>query len=295
MRVAWLAVLGLAAGIACARWMAPAEHGRVVQAETGGTAVDDADCLPCHAEQGERMSHTVHRHKLGCQACHGPGSAHVADPSGHIVGAARLRALPAAAQSDMCLGCHGQMAMAWGGSEHASAALPCFSCHSDVVHFRPADAVQPPLAFRRQQGFCNQCHRLDTLGFQQIFHHPVPEGAMDCSDCHTVHARPERALTLDQDGKCARCHRRQVNTYVFSHQAMREGCLTCHQAHGSALRSLLAEPANTVCMKCHFQAGFPVIEGVDHTNYLARGGLCYDCHTDVHGSNADPSLLGRLR
>jgi DmsE family decaheme c-type cytochrome len=185
--------------------------------------------------------------------------------------------------------------MTWKQSDHAAAPLACFACHTDVVHFKTADAIRPPVALRAQQGFCQQCHGLDTLGFRQVFHHPVPEGAMDCTACHAVHGKLERDIALDQGGACARCHRRQVEARVFQHTAMQEGCLTCHQAHGSPLRALLTEPGNTLCLKCHVQAGFPVIEGVDHSVYLARGAQCYDCHVDVHGSNTDPSLLGRLR
>lgn len=292
----WMLALGVTAGLACSHWLEASEHTTVVRAQTAGAvAVDDQTCIECHPDPGERLSHTVHRKVLGCQHCHGPGSQHVADPPGHVVNAATLMAMPASAQSEMCLGCHGQKLLGWSSSEHAAAALPCFSCHSDVVHFKTAEQVQAPAAFRRQAGFCNQCHRTDTLGFQQIFRHPVPEGAMDCSDCHAVHGKLERGLTLDEGGSCGHCHRRQVQPHVFQHEALREGCTTCHQAHGSPQRALLSEPANTVCLKCHFQAGFPVIEGVDHTTLLARGALCYDCHIDVHGSNTDPSLLGRLR
>ncbi len=118
---------------------------------------------------------------------------------------------------------------------------------------------------------------------------------MDCTACHAVHGQRERGLALDQRDTCGRCHRRQVENHVFQHAALREGCLTCHAAHGAPLRALLTEPANTLCLKCHLQAGFPVIEAVDHTAMLAGGAHCYDCHVEVHGSNTDPTLLGRLR
>jgi DmsE family decaheme c-type cytochrome len=287
---------GLAIGLACSHLAASSEHARLLAAEAGTVAVDDADCLMCHADQGEELSHTVHRKVLGCQQCHGPGKNHVEDPPGHIAGAKSLRALSPFAQSEMCLGCHGSLALAWNGSDHASASVPCARCHSDVVHFKPSEAVKPLVAFRKQQGFCQQCHGLDALGFQQVFHHPVPEGAMDCTSCHAVHGKLQNDMVaVDESGPCGHCHRRQVEHRVFQHAALREGCLTCHQAHGSPLRALLTEPANTLCLKCHLQAGFPVIEDVDHTTMLAGGARCYDCHVEVHGSNTDPTLLGRLR
>lgn len=295
-RVGLAVTLGCVA-FACSRWIAPSEHARVLRAEAGEVVVDDHDCQPCHADQVESLSHGVHRRTLGCQTCHGPGKQHIDEPPGHIAGAEKLRALARSGQSEMCLGCHGSMLVGWTGSDHANASLSCVSCHADVVHFKLADAVRPAADYRRQQGFCQQCHGLDTLGFRQVFHHPVPESAMECSSCHAVHGKLERAIAFDSSGAgaCGRCHRRQAEARVFQHAAMQEGCLGCHQAHGSPLRGLLTEPGNTLCLKCHLQAGFPVIENVDHTTMLARGAQCYDCHVEVHGSNTDPSLLGRLR
>jgi DmsE family decaheme c-type cytochrome len=296
-RRAWVVAAGFASVVACGRWIAPSSHARLVRAEAASIAVPDQDCLGCHADQADSLGHGVHRKVLGCQTCHGPGKQHIEEPPGHIVGAQKLRALGPSGQSEMCLDCHGSLLLPWTQGDHAAASLSCASCHADVVHFKVTEAVKPAADFRKQQGFCQQCHALDTLGFRQIFHHPVPEAAMDCTSCHSVHGRLERTVALGTNGpgECARCHRRQAETHVFEHPAMRDGCLACHQAHGSPLRALLTEPGNTLCLKCHLEASFPVIEGVDHSTLLARGGACYDCHVDVHGSNTDPSLLGRLR
>jgi DmsE family decaheme c-type cytochrome len=293
----FLGLLGaaLAIGIACSHFAAPSEHARLLATAAGSATVADTSCIDCHADQGAGLAHTVHRNVLGCQACHGPGRQHVDDPPGHIAGADQLRALSTSAQSEMCLSCHGKLTLAWSGSDHAQASLACTACHGDVVHFKAGAEIKPALAFRKQQGFCQQCHGLDTLGFAQVFHHPVPEGAMDCTSCHAVHGKLDRDFALDEGGNCGHCHRSQVQNHVFQHAAMREGCLTCHTAHGSPQRALLTEPSNTLCLKCHLAAGFPVIEGVDHAAMLAGGARCYDCHVEVHGSNTDPTLLGRLR
>ncbi len=283
-------------GVSCARWLGqPSEHTRLVRERAGATRVDDAACAACHPDAADRLDKTVHRKVLGCQRCHGPGGEHMAEPPQHIVGAAALRALPPYAQSQMCLDCHGALTMPWSNADHATADLTCVECHTDVVHFKPDTQTRARVAFRRQEGFCNQCHRADTLDFLQVFHHPVLEGAMDCTACHAVHGKLERGIVLDRASACGRCHPRQVEPRVFEHPALREGCQTCHQPHGSPLRALMTEQGNTVCLKCHFQAGFPVIEGVDHTAYLSRGALCYDCHVEVHGSNTSPTFLGRLR
>jgi predicted CXXCH cytochrome family protein len=86
---------------------------------------------------------------------------------------------------------------------------------------------------------------------------------------------------------------------VFEHEALREGCTTCHNPHGSINAKLLVERDVNLCLKCHAQlqamsgplAGEILIGKEPHTGYL-RLGTCYSagCHTAVHGSNVSPKL-----
>jgi len=84
---------------------------------------------------------------------------------------------------------------------------------------------------------------------------------------------------------------------ALSHAALREGCTTCHNPHGSINRKLLVESDPNLCLKCHAQVqnqptGQIYIGNVSHTLFLQRG-TCWSagCHTAVHGSNVHPRML----
>jgi DmsE family decaheme c-type cytochrome len=279
-------------GVGC-RHFGLSEHARLLQREPTAQKIGDQTCVSCHPQQGQALSRTVHRDVLGCESCHGPGSLHIGQPPLHIAGPKQLLAMSTLGQSEMCLECRPPLVPAWPGANHS--VLACFQCHSDVVHFAPKKGERPPRAFLRQDAFCDQCHAADTADFRQIFHHPVPEGQMTCAACHNVHAKSPKGIPLLDGSACARCHPREGGAKVFRHVALDDGCQVCHAGHGSPIRALLTQEGNSLCLQCHFQANFPVIEGIDHRAYLARGAACYDCHVEVHGSDSDPSLLGRLR
>lgn len=278
MSRAWLAIACLASACGGA-----SEHGRLLASLGGATELGAASCLPCHPQQSEALGRTVHAKTPGCERCHGPGSEHMKELPKHILGPDQLGRMSARGRSEMCLRCHRDLARGWSRSAHADA-LSCARCHPDVVHFEVAGAARPP---GEADDFCDQCHAADTADFDQVFHHPVPEGDMRCADCHSIHGERRRS--------CARCHRPQSRSRVFRHAALDEGCAVCHQAHGAPLRGLLRQRDNHLCLQCHFAPGFPLIEGVDHRRFLAGGALCFDCHVEVHGSDTDPSLLGGLR
>ena len=98
---------------------------------------------------------------------------------------------------------------------------------------------------------------------------------------------------------CAECHREQTMPHVFEHEALREGCTTCHQPHGSVNAKLLNDRDNNLCLKCHAQTPGTGTKSAEiyigrepHSDKLRMGG-CYSagCHTAVHGSNIDRRLI----
>jgi predicted CXXCH cytochrome family protein len=108
--------------------------------------------------------------------------------------------------------------------------------------------------------------------------------------------KPARGLAMARlNESCAECHREQTKPHVFEHEAMRDGCMTCHQPHGSVNPKMLAERDNNLCLKCHAQTqsttGEIYIGKEPHGANLALGG-CWSagCHTAVHGSNVNPHL-----
>jgi predicted CXXCH cytochrome family protein len=121
---------------------------------------------------------------------------------------------------------------------------------------------------------------------------------MSCIQCHPPHKGIAHAggstQLLSQEENCIQCHPSQQGPFVFEHEALREGCTTCHSPHGSVNVKMLTERNANLCLKCHFQRvnGTAIlIGGVDHTSCLSQG-ACWSagCHEAVHGSRVSPSL-----
>ena len=210
--------------------------------------------------------------------------------------------------SDNCAQCHAEISKGFKHATHAqiiskggnSRNLGCESCHGPgSVHAQTGGARHTIVNPRRSPETCFQCH-LDKHGeFNLPHHHPVLEGKVSCGDCHDPHkghATKGGGLSLQSEHQtCAKCHTAQGGPFVFEHEAIREGCTTCHKPHGSVNRRMLTERNSTLCLKCHFQrqtaTGSIFIGGSDHTTRLTRGS-CFSggCHEAVHGSNIGSSL-----
>ncbi|HEY5043171.1 MAG TPA: cytochrome c3 family protein, partial [Verrucomicrobiae bacterium] len=195
----------------------------------------------------------------------------------------------------------------------------CESCHGPCsLHEESGGDVKPPYSFtsgrpqpdglgarlsltsaRAVETVCYQCH-MDVRGqFNLPNHHPVPEGRMTCIQCHPPHKGIAHAggstQLLAQEENCLQCHADQRGPFVFEHEALREGCTTCHSPHGSINAEMLTERNSNLCLKCHFQqvknGSAILIGGVDHTSRITQGS-CWTagCHEAVHGSRVSPSL-----
>jgi DmsE family decaheme c-type cytochrome len=121
---------------------------------------------------------------------------------------------------------------------------------------------------------------------------------MSCIQCHPPHKGIAHAggstQLLSQEENCVQCHPSQQGPFVFEHEALREGCTTCHSPHGSVNDKMLTERNANLCLKCHFQQyknGAVYIGGVQHESKLSQG-ACWSagCHEAVHGSRVSPSL-----
>jgi predicted CXXCH cytochrome family protein len=207
-----------------------------------------------------------------------------------------------------CAECHADLVKEFPTSTHSrlmaeganAKNIGCESCHGPgSLHIQTGGAAHTMVNPGKSPSVCFQCH-LDTRGqFNLASHHPVIEGKVSCSDCHEPHKGSSirgggTSLATEQDS-CARCHVAQAGPYVFEHEAVREGCNTCHTPHGSVNQKLLVSRDANLCVKCHFQQqttpGRVFIGGRDHTAFLSRG-TCWTagCHEAVHGSHIGSSL-----
>jgi predicted CXXCH cytochrome family protein len=210
--------------------------------------------------------------------------------------------------SKTCEQCHQNVTKDFHTADHSrlmargenAKDMGCESCHGPgSIHNESGGARNTIINPKRDPETCFQCHLDMKARFETPHHHPVENGKVSCSDCHNPHKGQVikgggTSLTIEQD-TCMQCHTVQRGPFVFEHEAIREGCTTCHNPHGSVNDKMLVQRNNNLCLKCHFQSqsasGKIIIGSQDHTSRVMQG-ACWSagCHEAVHGSHVSSSL-----
>jgi DmsE family decaheme c-type cytochrome len=253
----------------------------------GATYVKDANlCWGCHGEAQDAFDHTAHARAFQygkapaageCESCHGPRSRHIENPG-------RELALTSAQQGVACLQCHqGGDRIYWQNGAHKTAGVNCSDCHT-VMKKKSDKAL---LATHQEESVCYSCHAEVRGQMQKVYHHPVREGKMNCSDCHNVHGSVSRGLlkgaTINET--CFNCHQEKRGPFVWEHAPVRENCANCHDVHGSNQRDLLNSKGSFLCLQCHSYGGHINLPRYNRTsNPYGQG--CVNCHMSQHGSNS---------
>ena len=221
--------------------------------------------------------------------------------------------------SESCETCHEAITKNFRTATHArlkaegdhAKEMGCESCHGPgSLHVQSGGEPRKIVNPRRSPEACFQCHLEVRAKFELPHHHPVLAGKMSCSDCHNPHVGdaikgggtnlPQQVkgggtALLSQNGTCLQCHVAQRGPFVFEHEGVREGCVSCHSPHGSVNQRMLNERSAVLCLKCHYQQqtvdGRIYIGDGDHTNRLMQG-TCWSagCHEAVHGSQVNAHL-----
>ena len=223
----------------------------------------------------------------GCEACHGPGSAHVAG-GGDVTKIFIFRDHSTKEINDRCLGCHagGPQHMNAINSIHTKNDVSCISCHSPH-HAQTTEF----LLSKPQPELCYGCHLQQKAQFEMPFHHRVNEGLMQCSDCHNVHGTvgPKQVRTSSsQDTICFTCHTDKEGPFVYEHAAVKiNGCQSCHMPHGGPNAHMLKlSNVNLLCLQCHTTSSFSAAPGApSFHNQASFFQACTLCHIAIHGSN----------
>jgi predicted CXXCH cytochrome family protein len=207
-----------------------------------------------------------------------------------------------------CAECHQNITKHFHTAEHAklkakgpnAQEMGCEACHgAGSVHAQSGGAKNTIINPKKNAEVCMTCHMDMKARFSMPHHHPVENGKVSCSDCHNPHKGPAvkggGTSITGQSDTCMQCHVAQRGPFVFEHEAIREGCTTCHDPHGTVNDKMLVQRNQNLCLKCHFQAqtapGVVMIGSRDHKDFLIQG-TCWSagCHEAVHGSHVSSSL-----
>jgi DmsE family decaheme c-type cytochrome len=263
---------------------APAQQGKYVGAEA---------CAACHEEVSTAFNRTIHgttakpkagEEISGCETCHGPGGAHV-DAQGAKGTIFSFKAdIPAAEKSEKCLNCHNQESanFVFKNSDHMKGSTTCSDCHE--VHSAMGNDM---LLSKEGYKLCLRCHREIEPKILLNEHHRISEGIVKCVDCHKNHEPSTRSrLGGFNQETCYRCHTDKQGPFVYEHGAVRvEGCVACHDPHGSVNRHMLShQNLAELCFSCHEDA--PSF----HTRFTSATN-CTNCHSSIHGSQLDHFFL----
>ncbi len=249
--------------------------------------VGDEMCLVCH-DTYTSVKRTPHA-SVECEACHGAGSLHVEAGGGMDLS---FKNKDFSWVKDQCQDCHRQAPHLsnFSRSAHARAMVSCTSCHQ--AHPEQARAG---MLTQAQKDLCASCHQASVAQFRKPFHHPVMEGAMTCSSCHTPHSEGQRRVAFGTEIECASCHTDKKGPFVFEHASLEvNGCEICHQPHGSVNPKMLTRSqVRLVCLRCHSaSAGTAGSQPFAfHDLRSPRFRECTVCHRAIHGSNVSSSFL----
>lgn len=260
----------------------------------------DTPCLDCHEDQVVAYDSGPHasvsaKDERFCASCHGSPEAHLqSGDAADIVGKATLSTWSGERKARACATCHAPDFPAWTRAPHLDEGL-CWSCHApESLH--GADVAELPEARRRGTwNLCISCHAEQAAELRMVYRHPVESGLVDCTDCHDIHGRSTLRTELVSAADCVRCHKEQQGPFLFVHPPMEQGCMDCHAAHGSPHRGQLLTAGNGTCLTCHLQSNFPGVGKTSHDFLLSGGARCWDCHSEIHGSNTTPDFNPRGR
>jgi len=214
-----------------------------------------------------------------------------------------------------CADCHADLVRDFKTAGHSrlmakgknAEAAGCESCHGPgSLHVSSGGGAKTIVNPRKDPQTCFQCHLEIRAKFNLPYRHPVLEGRLSCGDCHNPHKGSMvkgggATNIMGKNDVCFQCHTAQRGPFVFQHEAIREGCTTCHDPHGSVNQKQLVARNQILCLKCHFQQqqvpgrtstpGALNIGNDNHATNVSQG-TCWSggCHEAVHGSQVNSHL-----
>ncbi len=234
-------------------------------------------CDGCHSVNYDIRTKSVTEWNVGCERCHGPGSAHVAAPArSNIVNPARLNYIAA---NDTCIQCHSQGRPLQNPMEGRYYDWPVgFHAGRELKdYWRLEEPTLGATSFTHFPDGTAHKNRMQGNDFVQsvMYTHGVK-----CFSCHDVHGTENSAdLLKPANVLCLECHGPE------SPNGPRGGSLEAHTHHKAA-------SAGSDCLACHMPAIEQTIADVNvrsHTFRFITPGMtdrykipnpCTSCHKD---------------
>jgi hypothetical protein len=256
-------------------------------AQKNAIRVGAAKCAACHAAICTSQASTAHSKALvDCEACHGPGSVHVANPvSSNILHGVN------ATSAAVCGQCHTQEYNDWAGSLHAqsvadpvdSGSTTCERCHNG--QFNPLNITEP-------------------IGSEPIPTTPVVSTVQLSTD--PLSYPVSRPLTAAQVNSAILALSSSILTQYETEtdavlgRTTTAACTNCHDPHANSTNTVSSPPSNTPAQIYLRRATSntdlsvfvpPTGNSLDTTaNYTTVNHVCGNCHNNLGGNFTDPGL-----
>jgi predicted CXXCH cytochrome family protein len=246
-------------------------------------------CDGCHSVNFDIATKTVTEWNVGCERCHGPGSAHVARPvRATIINPARLDYVAA---NDTCIQCHSQgrpPANPIGGKYYDWPVG--FAMGKRLADFWTLEERTPGrTTFTHFPDGTAHKNRMQGNDFVQSL---MYARGVTCFSCHDPHGTDNVAMLREQgNGLCLTCH--GANTQNGPHAASIEA--HTHHRPGSP---------GSACAACHMPAIEQTLGDVNvhahtfrfippaETTTLKIPNACTLCHADKSAEWASTALRG---
>jgi predicted CXXCH cytochrome family protein len=242
-------------------------------------------CDGCHSVNYDVHTKQVTEWNVGCEKCHGPGSAHVAHAmKSNIVNPGTLDFVRA---NDVCIQCHSQGRPLRNPIEGKYFDWPVgYTAGERLADYWQLEETKPGTNnFFQYADLTSHKNRMQGNDFVQsnMYHRELR-----CFDCHEVHSSAVSNLPVSGNALCLGCHKKQ-------NPAGLRGTVSEHTHHS-------AKSAGSQCTACHM----PRIEQTIKDNYVAahtfrfitpddteRSGIpnpCTSCHKNKSNDWARESL-----